>query len=89
MEKLGKSFIHPSQHIEVLSSFEDPLFKQQVEWNVRQVSNYLKNFVEKRSKITHVTCVILGKWKEQKGSTNRKFRLSLRCFQKSFNNSYQ
>ena len=38
MEKLGKSFIHPIQQIEILSSFEDPLFKQQVEWNVRQVS---------------------------------------------------
>ena len=50
MEKLGKSFIHPSKQIEVLSSFEDPLFKQQVEWNVRQVS-IIKNHVKTRSEI--------------------------------------
>ena len=38
MGKNGKSFIYPANEIEIISSLEEPLIKQQIEWNIRQVS---------------------------------------------------
>ena len=37
LAKCGKSFIYPETEIDVFSTMEDPLTKQQIEWNLRQV----------------------------------------------------
>ena len=40
MAKTGNSFIYPSTNVEICAYLEDPLIKQQIEWNVRQVSKH-------------------------------------------------
>ena len=37
LAKCGKSFMYPETKIDVFSAMEDPLTKQQIEWNLRQV----------------------------------------------------